>query len=227
MSEMVSFSANGDDCPGYFAPAEGGGPGVIVIQEWWGLNSQIKGVADTFAAAGFSAVVPDLFRGEVTTEPDEAGKLMMSLSLDQAGKDISGAVDFLLGRAEVTSDKVGIVGFCMGGALALMGATLRPDAIVACAPFYGVVPFLQPEPDWSRLAGKVRGHFAEHDDYFTPELVAGLEGRLKDLGKDVELRVHPGVHHAFANEQRPEVFDAAATDAAMNAMLELFRSELS
>jgi len=226
MSSNVSFPANGSECPGYFAPAEGGGPGVVVIQEWWGLNDQICGLADRFASAGFSAVVPDLYRGAIATEPDGAGKLMMNLSLAQAGKDISGAIDFLLAQDTVTGDRVGVTGFCMGGALALMAATLRPDAVGATAPFYGVIPFLSPSPDWSALAAPVRGHFAERDDMFGPDKVAELEALLVGLGKDVVLTVHPDTDHAFANETRPEVYDATAAEASLSATMTFFREQL-
>ena len=223
----VSFPANGSDCPGYFAPAEGGGPGVIVIQEWWGIVPHIQDLCERFAAAGFSALAPDLYRGTTTTEPDEAGKLMMSLNLEQAGKDISGAIDFLLERPEVDFDRVGVIGFCMGGALSLMAATLRPDAIGAAVTFYGVVPWLDPEPDWSAIAAPIRGHFASEDDFFTPEKVAALEQRLKDLGKDVEFTVHQGVEHAFCNDTRPEVYDEDTAERALGESMDFLRSKLA
>src|ERR1700753_1774432 len=139
MGESVSFPSNGSSAEGYLATAAGGsgGPGVIVIQEWWGLVPHIRDVVDRFAGAGFTALAPDLYHGETTTEPDEAGKLMMALNMGQAAKDISGAVDYLLSRDETTSEHVGIVGYCMGGGLALYAATIRPDAIKATAPYYG------------------------------------------------------------------------------------------
>src|SRR5215218_11518764 len=119
MGEMVEFPSNGHSGRGYLARSvEGAGPGVVVIQEWWGLVPHIEDVCDRFAAEGFLALAPDLFHGETTTEPDEAGKLMMALNIEQAAKDMSGAVDKV---AEVAgSDRVGVTGFCMGGGLALM-----------------------------------------------------------------------------------------------------------
>ena len=130
MGEMVEFKSNGGTCTGYLAGT--GGPGVIVIQEWWGLVPHITDIADRFAAEGFVALAPDMYHGEMTDEPDMAGKLLMSMNLATAGKDLSGAVDLLQERTGRT--KVGVTGFCMGGGLALMAACLRPDAIAAAAP---------------------------------------------------------------------------------------------
>lgn len=227
MGDMVEFAVNGTPGQGYFAPAESGsGPGVVVVQEWWGLVPHIQDVVDRFAAAGFSALAPDLFGGTTTTEPDEAGKLMMTLNLDRAGKDLAGAVDFLLAQDSVTSDKVGVVGFCMGGGLALLAATQNPGTVGACAPFYGVIPWEAAEPDWSALACPVRGHFAELDEFFGPEQTRDLESRLQALGKDVVLEVHPGVDHAFFNDARPEVYSADEAQQAWDATLAFLGSTL-
>lgn len=225
MGEMVEFVSNGGTCPGYLA--DGGGPGVVVIQEWWGLVPHIMDVCDRLAAAGFSALAPDLFRGDTTTEPDEAGKLMMSLNLDRAAKDMRGAVDFLLGSDAVTSSKVGVVGFCMGGGLALMVACDVPDRVGACAPYYGVIPWEGHEPDWTRLQAPVRGHFAELDGFFGPEMARGLEEKLRGLGKDVVLEIHPGCEHAFFNDSRPEVHDPAESARAWAQTLDFFGSALA
>lgn len=228
MGDMVEFPSNGSTGSGWFAPAAGGsGPGVVVVQEWWGLVPHIKEVVDRFAAAGFSALAPDLFRGESTTEPDEAGKLMMSLNLERASKDLAGALGFLAGHASVASDRVGVVGFCMGGGLAMLAACDNPATVGACAPFYGVVPWEQVEPDWSALDCPVRGHFAEQDGFFGPDKVAELEARLVGLGKDVVLTVHPGVDHAFFNDHRPEVYDAATAATAWDATVDFLRDALA
>jgi carboxymethylenebutenolidase len=222
MGEMVEFKANGGTCPGYLA--DGGGPGVVVIQEWWGLVPHIKDVADRYAAEGFTALAPDLYRGQEATEPDEAGKLLMALNLPQAAKDLSGAVDLLVERSG--KGAVGVVGFCMGGGLALMLATERPDAVKACAPFYGVIPWPSAKPDWSKVDAKVEGHFAEQDGFFSPDKVKELEDTLKGLGKDVVLEVHPGVDHGFFNDTRPEVYDEKAAKATFASTLRLFHSVL-
>ncbi len=222
MGEMVEFTANGGTCPGYLA--DGGGPGVVVIQEWWGLVPHIKDVADRYAAEGFTALAPDLYRGQAVTEPDEAGKLLMALNLEQAAKDMSGAVDLLVERTG--KGAVGVVGFCMGGGLALMLAAQRPDAVKACAPFYGVIPWPSARPDWSEIDAKVEGHFAEKDGFFTPDKVKELEKTLKDLGKDAVLDVHPGVDHAFFNDTRPDVYDEKTAKETFASTLRLFHAVL-
>ena len=130
MGEIVTFASNGSTASGYLATPEGGGGlPVVVIQEWWGLVPHIEDVCDRFAAEGFAALAPDLYGGASTTEPDEAGKLMMALNVEQAAKDMSGAVDEL--RRVTGRDAVGVTGFCMGGGLALVAACHRPDAIAA------------------------------------------------------------------------------------------------
>jgi carboxymethylenebutenolidase len=227
MGEMIEFAANGGTCPGYLAVPEGGsGPGVLVIQEWWGLVPHIADVCDRFAAEGFVALAPDLYRGQTTTEPDEAGKLMMALNIGQATKDMSGAIDHLLGLDATTGERVGVIGFCMGGGLALAVATQRPDAVGACAPFYGVIPWPDLQPDYAQLACPVRGHFAELDGFFGPELARGLEQQLRDLGKDAHIVIHDDCEHAFFNDSRPEVYRAEHAAEAWDQTLGLFRGVL-
>jgi carboxymethylenebutenolidase len=228
MGSIVEFPSNGTTGSGYFAPAQGGsGPGVIVIQEWWGLVPHITDVVDRFAAEGFSALAPDLFRGQSTTEPDEAGKLMMTLNLEQAAKDMRGAISFLKGHESVTSSGVGVTGFCMGGGLALMLAAQEPQDVDACVPFYGLIPWEQAEPDWSTLDCPIRGHYAEQDGFFGPDKVEALQKQLDELGKDAVLTVHPGVDHAFFNDARPEVYDEATAQACWQDTVDFFRRTLS
>jgi carboxymethylenebutenolidase len=228
MGELVDFPSNGHSASGYLAvPGSGSGPGVIVIQEWWGLVPHITDVCDRFAAEGFVALAPDLYHGKTTAEPDEAGKLMMALNVDEAARDMGGAVDFLKGHPAVSSTGVAVIGFCMGGGLAMVLATHRPDDIAACAPFYGLIPWEGAQPDWSKLAAPLRGHFAAEDGFFTPDQAKALEQRLLDLGKDASIEVHPGVDHAFFNDARPEVYDAAESTRAWDATLAFFRETVS
>ena len=156
---------------------------MIVIQEWWGLVDHIEDVCDRFAAAGFVALAPDLYHGKKVRpgEPDEAGKAMMAMQMDQAARDMSGAVDELLRRS--TGDKVGVIGFCMGGGLALVLATQRPDAVAAVVPCYGIIPWPDAQPDYAAMSAAVLGHYAENDDFFTPEAANALGDAAARLGQ--------------------------------------------
>ncbi|MDQ1446090.1 MAG: carboxymethylenebutenolidase [Acidimicrobiaceae bacterium] len=227
MGEIVEFPSNGTTGQGYLATPDGGeGPGVVVIQEWWGLVDHIKGVCNRFAAEGFVALAPDLYHGESTTEPDEAGKKMMALNIEKAAKDMSGAVDYLRDRSTSAGGGVGVIGFCMGGGLALVLACQRPDAVKAVAPFYGVIPWPEAQPDYSNLAAAVQGHYAEKDDFANAESVRALEAQLKQAGTDVEMFIYPGADHAFFNDTRPEVYDAAAAQQSWDRVLAFLRSHL-
>jgi len=199
MPETVEFRSNGSTASGYLVkPPSGSGPGVLVIQEWWGVDSGIKQTADRLAAAGFVALVPDLYHGELAQhdEMDKAGKLMRSLPPDRAARDMSGAVDYLSTHSAVTSNGIGVVGMCMGGMLAFLIAANRPDKVKAVVAFYGF-PQGDMEPDWSKLTAKVTGHMAENDSFFAPEAARALEAKLRKMGKDVTFTVHPGTGHAF------------------------------
>jgi carboxymethylenebutenolidase len=230
MGDHITFPSNGREAGGYLAaPASGGGPGLVVIQEWWGLVPHIEQVCDRFAAEGFVALAPDLYHGTSVTnaEPDEAGKLMMALNVEQAVKDMSGAVDHLLASDAVTTSHVGVTGFCMGGGLALALACARPDAVSACVPFYGVMPWPNLEPDWSKLEAAVLGHFAENDSMFTPAMVGELEARLRAEGKEAHFIIHPGAQHAFFNDTRPEVHDSAASDKAWASVVPFLKANIT
>jgi carboxymethylenebutenolidase len=169
-----------------------------VVQEWWGLDSGIKATTDRLGAAGFVALAPDLYHGELAghDEMDKAGQLMQSLPPDRAARDMSGAIDYLAGLDGVTGRGIGVIGFCMGGMLSLIIAAKRPDKIKAAVPFYGF-PQGDAEPDWSALDAKVRGHMAENDDFFGPVAARALEAKLRGMGKDVTFTVHSGTGHAF------------------------------
>jgi carboxymethylenebutenolidase len=199
MAESVEFRSNGTLASGYLVkPPAGSGAGVLVIQEWWGLDASLKETADRLGAAGFVVLAPDLYHGEVAghDEMDKASHLMQRLPPDRAARDMSGAVDYLADHPSVTSDGIGVVGFCMGGMLAWIVAATRPDKVKALVPFYGF-PQGSTEPDWSKLTAAVRGHMAEHDDFFPPAAARALETKLLAMGKDVALTVHPGTGHAF------------------------------
>ena len=199
MAQTVEFKSNGGTASGYLAtPQSGRGPGILVIQEWWGLDSGIKTMTDRLGEAGFVALAPDLYHGELAghTEMDKAGKLMQALPPDRAARDMSGAIDYLAAHPAVTSKGIGVVGFCMGGMLTFIIAANRGDAVRAAVPFYGF-PQGPMEPDWSGLTAVVRGHMAEKDSFFPPDKAKALEAKLRAMGKDVTLTVHPGTGHAF------------------------------
>ena len=211
MAQSIEFRSNGSVASGYLVkPSVGSGPGVLVIQEWWGLDSGIKEMADRLGAAGFVALAPDLYHGELAghDEMDKAGRLMRSLPPERAARDMSGAVDYLSSHSAVTSDGIGVVGFCMGGMLSFIIAANRPDKVKAVVPFYGF-PQGKMEPDWSKLAASISGHMAEHDDFFPPAAAHALEAKLRGMGKNVTLTVHPGSGHAFMGAHNAlETFNA-------------------
>ncbi len=226
--QMVSFPSNGHGAEGYLAlPASGKGPGVIVIQEWWGMVPWIKTVADRLAENGYVALAPDLYHGRTTNEPDEASKLMMAMKMDVAAKDMAGAYDYLKSHPACTG-KVGSVGFCLGGGLSLFIATLKP--LDACVIYYGVLPGVQ--PDLTKIAGPVLGHYAEADGWATPDAARALEGQIRDAGKSVEFHVYANAHHAFCNPS-PEVekagghYSADAEKISWERTFAFFKKHLS
>lgn len=222
--QMVQFNSNGGSTSGYLSiPENGTGPGVIVLQEWWGLVDHIKEVCDRFAAAGYVALAPDLYHGQTTKSPDEAGKLMMALRVDEAEKDLRGAIQYLVDHQATSSEKVGTVGFCMGGALSLYAAS-KNSQVGACVVFYGIHPNVK--PDLPNLQAPVLGIYAENDKGTPPSVARQLESELKRLGKSVEIYIYPGTDHAFFNDQRPEVYNAAAAQDAWQRTLEFFSKHL-
>jgi carboxymethylenebutenolidase len=221
----VQFKANGHETPGYLAaPASGSGPGVIVLQEWWGLVPHIEDVANRFAAEGFVALAPDLYHGEKASGPDQAGKMMMAMNIDRTEQDLRGAIAYLLEQPGVAGRTVGTVGFCMGGALSLFAAS-KNSAVGACVVFYGGHPHVKPELE--RLEAPVLGLYAGKDGFVTPESVAELDRRLTALGKRHEFHTYPNADHAFFNDTRPEVYDAKAAADAWQKTLAFFRRELA
>ncbi|MCC7366441.1 MAG: dienelactone hydrolase family protein [Dehalococcoidia bacterium] len=221
MGEMVTFPADGGSSSGYLAkPANGSGKGVIVIQEWWGLNDNIKGIADRFADAGFVALAPDVYDGRVTTEPDEAGKLLMALNIPATEVKLRGSIAYL---KDLTGGPVGTVGFCMGGALSLFAACKADGDVGACVDFYGGHPAVT--YDWDGLTAPLLGIFAEHDDFVSPN-IPGYEAALGERGKRFEFTTYPGTHHAFFNDEHEDTFDPAAAADAWERTLAFYRANL-
>ncbi|MBU8793265.1 MULTISPECIES: dienelactone hydrolase family protein [Micrococcus] len=188
---------------GYLAlPASGKGPGVIVIQEWWGLVDHIKDVCDRLADLGFVALAPDLYGGWIAHDGDEAGEMMQNLPAEEGARQLAGAVDWLLARDEVTSQTVGAIGFCMGGGFVLALAAQQGDKVSAAVPFYGVgqgVP-----GDFSGVTAAIQGHYAEQDDSFPVEDARQQEQQIREeSGADVEYFYYDAPH-AFHNDENPQ-----------------------
>lgn len=228
MGEKVTFASNGGTCEGYLAiPKGGSGPAVIVIQEWWGLVGHITAVTDRFAEQGFVALAPDFYHGAAATEPDHAMKLMMGLAMDTAALDIAGAAKYLSDRDDVSGKGIGAVGFCMGGSLALWSATLSPE-ITATVGFYPALPWMRMSPKWENYSGKSAIiHCSEHDGTSkAPGIQEALAG-IRSGGGTVETFDYPGTNHAFFNDERPEVYDAAASELAWDRTITFFNTTIS
>ena len=227
MGQMVSFPSNGDSCDGYLAlPDSGNRAGVIVIQEWWGLVDHIKDLADRFAAEGFVALAPDFFHGASTDEPDEAQRLLMGLAMDRAAKDIQGAAQYLAGLKEVAGTRVGVVGFCMGGSLALWSGALADEVKVAVG-FYPPIPWEKMSPTWGNYANKsAMIHASEEDGTSKADGIQAAVKGIQEAGGDVEVYDYPGSLHAFFNDQRPEVYSKEHSEQAWRRTLDLLKSRL-
>lgn len=222
MGGMIEFKSNGDTFHGYLASPPSSGPGVVVIQEWWGLVDHIKDVCDRFARAGFNALAPDIYQGESTDEPEEAGTLMMALRVPEAAQILTSAVDALVADPKTLGERVGTVGFCMGGQLSLFAATLTPK-VGACVNCYGIHPHVQPALE--NLNCKVLGIFGSRDPMTSPDVVNDLSARLDAVGKEHEFITYDA-DHAFFNDTRPEVYHADAATDAWARMVAFFRNEL-
>ncbi len=221
----IEFASNGERVRGYLAlPPRKSGPGVLVLQEWWGLVDHIRDVADRLAREGFVALAPDLYRGKTASDPDAAGRLMMDLELPRAARDLDGAVAALLGETATAGGTVGVIGFCMGGQLALFAGTRnrRIGAVVDC---YVIHPNVKLE--LAGLAAPVLGIFAERDAFVPLAAARALEAELRAAGKRTEFSIFPGVDHAFLNDTRADVYDAAAAERAWGLIVSFLRAELA
>jgi len=217
MGEIVEFPSNGHGASGYLAiPNEGAGPGLVVIQEWWGLVPHIKDVADRFAAEGFVALAPDLYHGEIAehTEMDKAAALMTAMPPDRAARDMSGAIDFLLEHKATTGKSVGAIGFCMGGGLT-WSLALEDERVGAAVPFYGAV-----ELEGRELRVPVMAHYADHDR-FSDEMLEQVRARIGDE----RFFRYPGTNHAFFNDTR-ERHDREASALAWERTIAFHREHL-
>jgi carboxymethylenebutenolidase len=228
MGDMVSYQSNGGTSEGYLAvPGHGGdAPGVVLIQEWWGLVGHVKSVADRLAGAGFVALAPDLYHGRQAREPDEAQKMLMGLAMDQAAKDIAGAAAYLATRPQ-TEGAVGTVGFCMGGSLALWAATLSP-LITAAVAYYPAIPWERMQPSWQNYSGKAALIHADEDEGGSG--APGIQEAVRlitDAGGEATVYDYAGTGHAFFNDDRPEVYNAAAATLSWDRTLTFLHDRLN
>ena len=221
MGQRVEFPSNAHTCQGYFA---GKGPAVVVIQEYWGLVPHIQDVVERFAAEGFAAIAPDLYHGKTAKSPDEAGRMLMELDADRAEREIAGAGEWLLEQPACTSKNYGVVGFCMGGALAQYTATKEAN-VGAAVSFYG--GFRKIAMDWNNLRAPLLLIYGENDKGVSPEQGRQLEQQLKKMGKNVELVLYPNAGHAFFNDTRKEVHKPDAAADAWRRTVDLFRTALT
>jgi carboxymethylenebutenolidase len=223
---VVAMDVQGAPVEGYLAlPDSGSGPGVLVIQEWWGLVPHIRTVVERLAAAGFVAMAVDHYRGVETSEPDEAKKLMMGMQVAAVAADISAGAEYLLSLDEVMGDSVGSIGFCMGGGLSLLAPTVGP--ISSAIAFYPAMPWPDYHPDWQQYAGKAALiHKAESDEAHAGPRIAEYADAIRTAGGEVSIFDYPGSEHAFFNDDRPEVFHAEHAQMAWQRSIDFLDARL-
>lgn len=224
--QNVTFPSNGGQAHGYLAkPASGTGPGVVVIQEWWGLDDHIAELTDRFAADGFVALAPDLYGGRVAHDADTAGAYMAQLPADQAARDLAGAVTYLLGDAEVTSGTVGVVGFCMGGSFVLSLAAQQGDKIGAAVPFYGVGNL---PDDFSSITAPVQAHYGEQDAFYPVDQARAQEAKMKQQTQNtVEFFYYPAGHAFHNDKDKLGTYDAEQAQLAWTRTVDFLKTHLS
>jgi carboxymethylenebutenolidase len=223
MGEMIQFKRpDGKTCPGYLATPKSGptAHGFVCIQEWWGLNDQIKKTAERLAEVGYPALVPDLYRGKVAKASDEASHMMDNLDFpDAAEQDIRGAVQYL----KQSSKKVAVGGFCLGGALTILAAARVPE-MDAGACFYGIPELSVAE--LQKIKIPLICHFASQDGWCTPAKVNDLEAALQQSKSKFEIYRYDA-QHAFMNESRPQVYDPASAKLAWDRTLAFLKRALA
>jgi carboxymethylenebutenolidase len=227
LTEEITFPSNGGTAAGYLAMPDDGAthPGVIVIQEWWGLNDNIKGIARRFAEAGFVALAPDLYHGKVTKEPDIAQKEMMALDQAEVAKDLRGALVALQGRAEVAPKKIGVTGFCMGGFITMVFASQAGPELGAAVSFYG--GGYDPTEDAVRaIQCPVLAIYGALDGSTPEPLREKLRAYMTAEGKTFDMVIYPDAEHAFFNDDRPQVHNPVASADAWNRTLAWFTQYL-
>jgi carboxymethylenebutenolidase len=223
--QNVTFASNGDEAYGYLAsPTSGSGPGVIVIQEWWGLTTHIAHMADRLAGEGYVALAPDLYGGATTHDEGEALQLLLELPVDRAARDLRGAVDYLLSRDEVVGETVGVVGFCMGGSFALQLAVQEGGKIAAAVAFY---PTAYMPDDYAGLQAPVLIHIPDADQINPPTLAEELNEKISaDTGTKPEIDHYPAGHAFLNDENLLGTYDAEQAGIAWDRTVAFLRAHL-
>jgi carboxymethylenebutenolidase len=220
----VEFEANGGTARGYLAEPDGEGPGVVILHEWWGLDDSISRIADRFAEEGLLAIVPDLYHGDTAEQPDEAQQKLMAMNMDEAEKEMRGAVRYLL-EHEKCNGRVGSVGFCAGGGLSVWAAASNPE-IGAAVSYYYVMP--HGKPDFSDINAPVLGHFGTNDDFISVEDAKALEAELQEAGVEAAFEYYEGAGHAFANDHdRLGTYDQGHAESAWQKTVDFLKRHLS
>lgn len=219
---VVRYASGDERVEGYLVTPAGTGPfpAVVVIHEWWGLNEQVKGEARRLAAEGYVALAVDLYRGRVTADREEAHELARGLPDDRARRDLVAAFDYLAGRREVRADRIGSIGWCMGGGFSLALAVAQPR-LAASVIYYGRL--VTDEGTLQQIRAPVLGLFGEADRGIPVASVRAFEGSMQKLGKVIEVHVYPGAGHAFANAESRSYQPAAAEDAGAKTVAFLAR----
>jgi carboxymethylenebutenolidase len=224
--QNVTFPSNGGQAHGYLAqPPSGRGPGLVIIQEWWGLTSHIADVTDRFAAEGFVSLAPDLYGGPTTHDAEEAGGLMSKMPVDQATRDLAGAVDYLLARDDVQGDRVGLVGFCMGGSFVLTMAVQEGGKVAAAVPFYPVGP--TPD-DYAGLQAAVLAHFGEKDAFVPISAADDLAAKIEaGTGQPPQIEKYPAGHAFLADHNLLGTYDPEQAAKAWSTTVAFLKEHLS
>jgi carboxymethylenebutenolidase len=219
----VEFEANGATAKGYLAEPQEEGPGLVVLGEWWGLDDTTKRIVDRFAEEGFVALAPDLYHGETTEQPNEAEQQLMAMNMDEAEKEMKGAVQFALQHPKC-SGQVGSVGFCAGGGLSVWAASANPQ-IGAAVTYYYVMP--HGKPDFSKIDAPVLGHFGTEDDFVSEEDAKALQQELQEAGVEAVFEFYEGAGHAFANDHdRLGTYDEGHASNAWQKTVDFLKKHL-
>jgi carboxymethylenebutenolidase len=220
----IEFEANGGTARGYLAEPDGEGPGLVLLGEWWGLDDNTRGIVDSFAKEGFVTLAPDLYGGSTTEEPSEAEKQLMAMNMEEAEKDMRGAVKYVLDHPKCNG-QVGSVGFCAGGGLSIWAAASNPQ-IGAAVTYYYVMP--HGKPDFSNINAPVLGHFGTNDDFISVEDAKSLEAELQQAGADAAFEFYEGAGHAFFGpHDRLGTYHEEHSKAAWDRTVDFFKGHLS